>query len=253
MPLISNEELPKLNVILKHLSRETTVPPPRTSSNISCSRQRRPPLIYRLPSLAAPLSPSENGGPGHAGSAFTGGARVAYDPHDLLEASEDARAEGKLPRLTLVEEVLLLGIKDKQGYLSLNDNIYVLRGCILIELAMRRRIEVVWYPRRKRLPLPDRPITVLSTRQMGETLLDEMLQMMKQREDAGEKMGVGPSADLLSGETWNVLKIGFQLKQVREGLAKGVLPTEKRNFLLFDMATHPVVRIFALLPSTTSH
>lgn len=40
-------------------------------------------------------------------------------------------------------------------------------------------------------------------------------------------------------------KIGFQLKQVRERLAKGlvdkgVLRTEKRNFLLFDMATHPI-------------
>lgn len=47
------------------------------------------------------------------------------------------------------------------------------------------------------------------------------------------------------GETWNVMKIGYQLKQVRERLAKGlvdkgVLRTEKRNFLLFDMATHPV-------------
>ncbi|KAJ7755261.1 hypothetical protein B0H16DRAFT_1541522 [Mycena metata] len=41
------------------------------------------------------------------------------------------------------EEVL--GIKDKQGYLSFwNDNIsYALRGCILIELALRRRIGVV--------------------------------------------------------------------------------------------------------------
>ncbi|KAJ7755244.1 Golgi phosphoprotein 3-domain-containing protein [Mycena metata] len=44
-----------------------------------------------------------------------------------------------------MEEVLLLGIKDKQGYLSFwNDNIsYALRGCILIELALRRRIGVV--------------------------------------------------------------------------------------------------------------
>ncbi len=182
---------------------------------------------------------------------------------------------------------------------------------------------------------------MLSTRQTGETLLDETLKMMKQTEDAGEKMGVGTWVDLLSGEsrfslvfglcaglllflldssstlggilsaahtpgipswflrgvtaaefvrraiavrcifvrpctvssracpsnlisclfsriilipisnaptgeTWNVLKIGFQLKQVRERLAKGlvdkgVLRTEKRNFLLFDMATHPVV------------
>ena len=47
------------------------------------------------------------------------------------------------------------------------------------------------------------------------------------------------------GETWNLMKIGYQLKQVRERLAKGlvdkgILRTEKRNFLLFDMATHPV-------------
>ena len=42
------------------------------------------------------------------------------------------------------------------------------------------------------------------------------------------------------------MKIGYQLKQVRERLAKGlvdkgILRTEKKNFLLFDMATHPVV------------
>ncbi len=63
------------------------------------------------------------------------------------------------------------------------------------------------------------------------------------------------------------MKIGFQLKQVRERLAKGlvdkgVLRTEKRNFLLFDMATHPVAdvrtkdavvsRVVALLSSTTA-
>ena len=50
---------------------------------------------------------------------------------------------------------------------------------------------------------------------------------------------------VLTGETWNLMKIGYQLKQVRERLAKGlvdkgILRTEKRNFLLFDMATHPV-------------
>ncbi|KAJ7800938.1 Golgi phosphoprotein 3-domain-containing protein [Mycena olivaceomarginata] len=222
-------------------------------------------------STPAPASPSENGGAhAHAGSAFAGGSSIAYDPRDLLlEAGEDARVGGKLPRLTLMEEVLLLGIKDKQGYLSFwNNNIsYALRGCILIELALRRRIGVVKDPGRKRLPLPDRPLTVLSTRQTGRTLLDETLKMMKQTEDSGERMGVGTWVDLLSGETWNVLKIGFQLKQVRERLAKGlvdkgVLRTEKRNFLLFDMATHPVAdahvkagvvnRVVALLTSGTS-
>jgi len=53
--------------------------------------------------------------------------------------------------------------------------------------------------------------------------------------------------DLISfiGETWNPLKIKYQLKNVRERLAKnlvekGVLTTEKQNFLLFDMTTHPL-------------
>jgi len=63
------------------------------------------------------------------------------------------------------------------------------------------------------------------------------------------------------------MKIGFQLKQVRERLAKGlvdkgVLRTEKRNFLLFDMATHPIAdvrtkesivsRVINLLTATTT-
>ena len=57
--------------------------------------------------------------------------------------------------------------------------------------------------------------------------------------------GKDGAADVMIGETWNLMKIGYQLKQVRERLAKGlvdkgVLRTEKRNFLLFDMATHPV-------------
>lgn len=143
-----------------------------------------------------------------------------------------------------------------QGYLSFwNDNIsYALRGCILIELALRRRIAVVRDPSRRRLALADRLIEVIDDRQTGETILDEALKMIK----SSEKYGAGAWVDLMSGEcassmseltdpgeTWNVMKIGYQLKQVRERLAKGlvdkgVLRTEKRNFLLFDMATHPI-------------
>lgn len=47
------------------------------------------------------------------------------------------------------------------------------------------------------------------------------------------------------GETWNPLKLKYQLRNVRERLAKnlvekGVCTTEKQNFLLFDMTTHPL-------------
>lgn len=49
-----------------------------------------------------------------------------------------------------------------------------------------------------------------------------------------------------AGETWNPLKLKYQLRNVRERLAKnlvekGVCTTEKQNFILFDMTTHPLV------------
>jgi Golgi phosphoprotein 3 len=48
-----------------------------------------------------------------------------------------------------------------------------------------------------------------------------------------------------TGETWNPLKLGYQLRNVRERLAKnlvekGVCTTEKQNFVVFDMTTHPL-------------
>lgn len=44
------------------------------------------------------------------GTALEGGGKVAYDPRDL-----ETEGEGKsMPRLTILEEILLLGIKDKQ-------------------------------------------------------------------------------------------------------------------------------------------
>ena len=47
------------------------------------------------------------------------------------------------------------------------------------------------------------------------------------------------------GETWNITKIGYQLKQVRERISKGlvekgVLRTEKVSYILFDLPSHPV-------------
>jgi len=167
------------------------------------------------------------------------GHKIAFDPRDISESAERL----KQPKLTLMEEILLMGLKDKQGYLSFwNDNIsYALRGCIVIELAFRGRISMQKDSNRRRFPLADRVIEVIDDSLTGEVLLDEALKMMK----SSEKMSVSSWIDLMSGETWNLMKIGYQLKQVRERLAKGlvdkgILRTEKRNFLLFDMATHPV-------------
>ena len=165
--------------------------------------------------------------------------KIGYDDRDI----ED-RKSLKLPLLTLMEEVLLMGLKDKEGYLSFwNDNIsYALRGCILLELAFRNKITLVNDPARRRFELSDRLVEVIDTEPTGEVLLDEALKIMKNDES---HLSVTNWIDLLSGETWNLMKINYQLKQVRERLAKGlvdkgILRTERKNFFLFDMATHPV-------------
>lgn len=87
-----------------------------------------------------------------------------------------------------------------QGYLSFwNDNIsYALRGCILIELALRRRIALVKDPHRRRIPVSERLVEVIDERQTGETILDEALKMIKSQGD--DKLGINSWIDLLSGE-----------------------------------------------------
>lgn len=50
---------------------------------------------------------------------------------------------------------------------------------------------------------------------------------------------------LIAGETWNPLNLRYQIRNVRERIAKnlvekGILTTEKQNFVLFDMTTHPL-------------
>lgn len=165
--------------------------------------------------------------------------KIGIDSRDIAD-----RRTLKVPFLTLMEEVLLMGLKDKEGYLSFwNDNIsYALRGCILLELTFRGKILLVNDPARRRFDLSDRLVEVIDTEPTGEVLLDEALKIMKN--DEGH-LSVSNWIDLLSGETWNLMKINYQLKQVRERLAKGlvdkgILRTERKNFFLFDMATHPV-------------
>ncbi|KAK0084938.1 hypothetical protein PV325_006067 [Microctonus aethiopoides] len=149
----------------------------------------------------------------------------------------------KETRLTLMEEVLLLGLKDKEGYTSFwNDCISSgLRGCILAELGLRGRVELEKAGMRKR-GLLARKLLVKNDAPTGDVLLDEALKHLKEYEPPEP---VQSWIEYLSGETWNPLKLRYQLKNVRERLAKnlvekGVLTTEKQNFLLFDMTTHPL-------------
>ncbi|KAJ1499328.1 hypothetical protein HMI54_011876 [Coelomomyces lativittatus] len=118
--------------------------------------------------------------------------------------------------------------------------------------------------------LSARPIKVINSKITSEVLLDETLRLMKQTEVG---LGTGVSSlssegkldpfqkkngsssqywsvhtwmDVLSGETWNLLRASYQLRQVRERIAKGlvdkgVLRNEKKSFFMFDVAIHPLV------------
>jgi Golgi phosphoprotein 3 len=69
-----------------------------------------------IPSSSSSAPSNNNGKPKDrtgvvpSGSSVEGrGQRVAYDPRDFQDDAES----NKMPRLTLMEEVLLLGLKDK--------------------------------------------------------------------------------------------------------------------------------------------
>uniref|UniRef100_A0AAY4EC48 Golgi phosphoprotein 3 n=1 Tax=Denticeps clupeoides TaxID=299321 RepID=A0AAY4EC48_9TELE len=116
-----------------------------------------------------------------------------------VDEQEDDKGDSKETRLTLMEEVLLLGLKDRE-------------------------------------------VICKSDTPTGDMLLDEALKHVKETQPPET---VQSWIELLSGETWNPLKLHYQLRNVRERLAKnlvekGVLTTEKQNFLLFDMTTHPL-------------
>uniref|UniRef100_A0A8C2X1R6 Golgi phosphoprotein 3 n=1 Tax=Cyclopterus lumpus TaxID=8103 RepID=A0A8C2X1R6_CYCLU len=121
------------------------------------------------------------------------------EPRRGDELDDDDTGDSKETRLTLMEEVLLLGLKDRE-------------------------------------------VICKSDAPTGDVLLDEALKHIK---DTQPPETVQSWIELLSGETWNPLKLHYQLRNVRERLAKnlvekGVLTTEKQNFLLFDMTTHPL-------------
>lgn len=206
--------------------------------------QRSSGLVQRR-SAAAASSSAGGGGGGDSGEEgpdeLTGAGGEQLGVGGARDA--DDKGDSKETRLTLMEEVLLLGLKDREGYTSFwNDCISSgLRGCMLVELALRGRITLEPCGMRRK-SLLSRKVMCKSDAPTGDVLLDEALKHIK---ETTPQETVQTWVELLSGETWNPLKLHYQLRNVRERLAKslvekGVLTTEKQNFLLFDMTTHPL-------------
>lgn len=65
----------------------------------------------RVASPVPKAGPSrDSGGPETSYESGENGHKIAFDPRDINESAE----RSKQPKLTLMEEVLLLGLKDKQ-------------------------------------------------------------------------------------------------------------------------------------------
>lgn len=173
-----------------------------------------------------------------------GGSSRNDTEDDARDSNESAQEDDdKSTRLTLMEQILLLGLKDREGYTSFwNDCISSgLRGCVLIELALRGRISLEPTGMRKK-GLLSRKIVLKDSAPTGDVILDEALRHIK---ETTPNESVTSWVEYLSGETWNPLKLRYQLRNVRERLAKnlvekGVLTTDKQNFLLFEITTHPL-------------
>lgn len=116
----------------------------------------------------------------------------------VVKVDDQSDDESKSTRLTLMEEVLLLGLKDRAGYTSFwNDNIsFGLRGCFLIELALRGRITLEPPSGRHRLIL-NRNVIVVKNVPTGDMLLDEALKTISSNEPTDVKSWI----EYLSGKS----------------------------------------------------
>ncbi|KAF5332940.1 hypothetical protein D9758_017902 [Tetrapyrgos nigripes] len=117
------------------------------------------------------------------------------DSFQDIEA-EERKTGDKMPKLTTMEEVLLLGIKDKQHYPSFwtDDISYALRACLLLtktpDVRLQQRIVKV----------------TRANRRLQASILDEALIMVKAVQRCrihqevnitGEKTGVSNPVDLV--------------------------------------------------------
>uniref|UniRef100_A0A8C5KA79 Golgi phosphoprotein 3 n=1 Tax=Jaculus jaculus TaxID=51337 RepID=A0A8C5KA79_JACJA len=160
-----------------------------------------------------------------AGSGGSSSSREDEAQSHCHEQDDYDKGDSKERRLTLMEEVLLLDLRGREGYASFwNDCISSgLHGCMLIELALRGRLQLEACGMRQQ-SLLRRKVIFKSDAPTGDVLLDEALKHVKETQ---------PPETV---QNWIELhsRLGKNLVE------KGVLTTEKQNFLLFDKRTHPL-------------
>ncbi|CAN8005093.1 unnamed protein product [Ixodes hexagonus] len=170
------------------------------------------------------------------------------DVDDTLNKQEtEDDVDSKETRLTLMEEVLLLGLKEKEASITRQTKQIGRRSssCTRSAFGGCQRVKVVPTGMRARVcTLRDNVSANTTSAPFRILLRDGVVEICARSRAVWEDISL--SHLVFAGETWNPLKLRYQLRNVRERLAKnlvekGVLTTEKQNFLLFDMTTHPLV------------
>ncbi|KAF1742659.1 hypothetical protein MXB_3149 [Myxobolus squamalis] len=150
----------------------------------------------------------------------------------------------KRPKLTLMEELLMLSFRDEGGDTFLiNDTVsFGIRACIFVELAMRKKIELEPIGARKRSS-EQRNLVVINNSITGDPILDEALRIIS---ESSESDSVSGWLNLLSGETWNLFQLKYHMRNVRSRICKGLVEkgicsTSSQNFFVVNITCHPLV------------
>ena len=98
----------------------------------------------------------------------------------------------------------------------------------MIELALRGRIELERAGMRRK-SLLNRKVVVKSAEPCGDVLLDESLKHIRETSDSAPET-VQTWIEYLSGETWNPLKLRYQLKVRTQGLSSSCYLTVGLTF-----------------------
>lgn len=167
-------------------------------------------------------------------------AKDSQNPsREISQASEKA---SKPPKFTLPEELFLLALDDKKGWTSIWNNTLspILRASILVELGILGKIKLEPTAGKKRLAR--RNIIVEDSTITSDTVLDQVLKFLVESQPCTLQNWL----DMLSGESWNPLKLKYHVTALRHRIAKnlvekGVLRTDITNFYIFDLETHPLV------------
>lgn len=162
---------------------------------------------------------------------------------EITTSIGDFDIEEKPVQLSIMEELCLIALGEERAQLSLfNDNIpYVLRGCILLELALARRIKLN-IQKGGDLNEPWKfDIMVSDFTPTGDSVLDEALGILNKHQ-----LDLQRWIDVLTGETWDRKLASCQMFNLRDRICKslmekGVTTSRKTTLFLVETTEYPLL------------